>query len=66
MAQKDTKDRLGLSTMNYILLLVAVVLITIGYIVMAHNDITISPILLTFTYLVLVPLALLIRFRKKD
>lgn len=61
-------DKLNLSTINFILLAIAALVITIGYIVMAFagddlGDKTISPIILTFGYVVLVPLALF--YKKK-
>jgi len=65
MPKKDKKDRLHLSRINYILLGLATLMVTAGYIIMSLNDITISPILLTLAYVVVIPLALLIR-RKVD
>ncbi|MBM4403470.1 MAG: hypothetical protein FJ042_03675 [Candidatus Cloacimonetes bacterium] len=65
MPKKDEKDRLHLSRINYILLAVATLMITTGYIIMSVNDITLSPLLLTVAYIVVIPLALLIR-RKED
>lgn len=64
--KEDKKDRLGLTAGNYILLLAALIIITAGYFIMAAGDITISPILLVLAYVVVIPLALLIRFKKKD
>ncbi len=66
MQKKDKPDRLGLGTANYLLMLLAVVLLTVGFIVMTMNDIVISPILLTLAYVVVIPVSLLIRFKKKD
>jgi len=61
-------DRLNLSTINFILLAVAIVVIIIGYIVMKYagddlGDKTLSPIILTIGYVVLIPLALF--YKKK-
>lgn len=61
-------DRLNLSTINFVLLAVAIVVIIIGYIVMKYagddlGDKTLSPIILTIGYVVLIPLAL---FYKKS
>jgi len=64
--KQEKKDRLALSAGNYILLLAALVIITAGYFIMAGGDITVSPILLVFAYIIVVPIALLIRFKKKD
>ncbi|MFA7057780.1 MAG: hypothetical protein WC155_09530 [Candidatus Cloacimonadales bacterium] len=61
-------DRLNLSTINFILLAVAIAVIIIGYIVMKYagddlGDKTLSPIILTIGYVVLIPLALF--YKKK-
>lgn len=53
------KDRTNLTKLNYILLVVSFLILTIGYIIMSMNDITISPILLSIVYVALIPLALL-------
>jgi uncharacterized membrane protein len=64
--KEKKKDRLGLSAGNYWLLLIALVLITAGYYIMSRNEITFSPIILIVAYAVVIPAALLIRFKKKD
>jgi membrane protein YdbS with pleckstrin-like domain len=64
--KEQKKDRLGLASANYILLAVALVVLTIGYFIMSQNDITISPILVTLAYVVIIPLGLLYPFKKKD
>jgi len=56
-----TKDRLHLGFINYMLLLAAVVVLTIGYLVMNTGDSVISPILLTIAYVILIPLSLLLK-----
>jgi hypothetical protein len=66
--KKRITDRLNLTKTNYIILAVAIVVIIIGYIIMQYGgddlgDKTISPILLTIGYVVLVPLALLYKKR---
>ena len=58
MAAKD-KDRLGLKSINYILLVISTVIIGLGYLIMRLNDITVSPLLLTAVYVFLIPFALL-------
>ena len=45
--KEEKKDRLGLSAGNYILLVIAFVVITAGYII-------------------IIPIALVLRFKKKD
>ncbi len=61
MLKKEEKNRLHLSRINYILLAIATLMVTAGYIIMSLNDITISLILLIIAYVVVIPLALLIR-----
>ncbi len=69
--RKKTTDRLNLTSTNFILLAIAVVVIIIGYIVMKYagddlGDKTISPIILTIGYVVLIPLALFYKKREND
>lgn len=64
--KENKKDRLNLSKGNYIMLVVALVVLTLGYFVMSTNDITISPLLVTLAYVALIPFALLFNFQKKD
>jgi len=68
MMKNKIYDRLNLSTINFILLAVAIAVIIIGYIVMKYagddlGDKTLSPIILTIRYVVLIPLALF--YKKK-
>lgn len=60
MAKKE-KDRLGIGKINYLLLLLAAILLALGYIIMSFNEISISPVILVAVYLVVIPLALLYR-----
>jgi len=64
--KEQKKDRLGLASGNYILMLVALIVMTAGYFIMAGNEITVSPILLVIAYIIIIPLSLIIRFKKKD
>ncbi len=69
--KKRITDRLNLNKTNYILLTIAIVVIIIGYIVMQYGgddlgDKTISPIILTIGYIVLVPLALFYKKREDE
>ena len=62
-------DRLGFTKTNYILLTISIAVVIIGFLVMryaktVYGDITISPILLTIAYVVLIPLAIM--YKKKD
>jgi hypothetical protein len=65
MASKK-KDRLHLGKINFIMLGVAALLIIIAYVIMAANDITISPIILSLVWVGLIPLALLYKAKPKD
>jgi len=64
--KQEKKDRLGLTSANYIIMVAALVIITAGYLIMAKDEITISPILLFIAYIIVIPASLLIRFKKKD
>ncbi|MCS7249894.1 MAG: hypothetical protein N2323_02290 [candidate division WOR-3 bacterium] len=48
---------------NYLLLILGIITIIVGYIVLSSGDITIAPILLVLGYCVLIPLALLLKFK---
>ncbi|MEO0096784.1 MAG: hypothetical protein ABIK78_01680 [candidate division WOR-3 bacterium] len=48
---------------NYLLLILGIITIILGYIVLSTGDITIAPILLVLGYCVLIPLALLLKFK---
>ena len=61
----DEKNKLHLNRTNFILLLVAAIVLVVGYIIMSFNEITISPILLVIAYAVIVPFALLYHSKKK-
>jgi hypothetical protein len=66
-AMKEVKkDRLGLAAGNYFLLIAALVIITAGYIIMGQNEISLSPILLVVAYVIIIPVALLIKFKPKN
>ncbi len=67
--KKKYTNKLNLTKINYILLIIATLVIVAGYVIMKYagddlGDKTISPIVLTIGYLVLVPLALF--YKKKD
>ena len=64
MPHKDN-DRIGLGKANYILMIVAAIILIAGYFIMSANEITISPILLIITYVIVIPFALLWRPRQK-
>ena len=64
--KEQKKDRLNLSKGNYFMLAVAIVILALGFFIMSKNDITVSPLLVTLSYVVLIPFALLYNFKKKD
>jgi len=59
------EKKINLDKRNYIILLIGIGLITIGYLTMKTGDHTISPIILIIAYCVVVPLALLAPSKKK-
>lgn len=65
MSEKEDK-RLGLKRANYLCLIASIILLTLGFIIMGLNDITISPILMTIAYVIVIPLSLLWRSSKRD
>ncbi len=64
MSKKN--DRLQLGKINYLILLLAAVLLIVGYIIMSFNEITISPLILVAVYVFLIPFALLYKAKPKD
>jgi len=60
------KKRLNLGKANFLILITALILLVLGYIIMALNEITISPIILTVAYLIIIPLGLLYKPKNKD
>lgn len=54
----------GITKKNLIILLIAIVLITIGYIIMEQGDAVISPIILIISYVIIIPVALLFPTKK--
>jgi len=63
--KEDDKNKLHLGKINYILLLIAAIVLVIGYIIMSFNEISVSPILLVLAYAVIIPFALLYQPKKK-
>ena len=64
MSKND--KRLHLGKVNFLLLILAAVLLIVGYVIMSLNDITISPILLLLVYAFLIPFALLYKGKPKE
>ncbi len=65
MKNKEEKNKLHLNRINFILLLIAAIVLVAGYIIMSFNEISLSPILLVFAYAVIIPFALLYQPKKK-
>jgi len=63
--KEDEKNKLHLGKINYILLLIAAIVLVVGYIIMSFNEISVSPILLVLAYAVIIPFALLYQPKKK-
>ncbi len=62
----DPKKRLQFGKLNLIILIVAAILLVLGYIIMSFNEIKISPLILVAVYVVLVPLALLYKGKSRE
>lgn len=62
----ERKNKLNLGKTNFMLLILAALLLIIGYVIMSFNEITISVIILIGTYAFLIPFALLYRPKKKE
>jgi hypothetical protein len=60
-----TKDKLHLSKVNFLLLLLAAILLIVGYFIMSLNEIAVSPVILCAVYVCLIPIALLYQPNKR-
>lgn len=63
---KKSKETLGFTRINYILMAVGLAIIVVGYILLAVGDITGAPILLVLGYCAVLPLAILMSKKHKD
>ncbi|MBM3314637.1 DUF3098 domain-containing protein [candidate division WOR-3 bacterium] len=61
---KKVRPQVALAPGNYILMAVALLTIAVGFIILARGSITAAPILLVLGYCVLVPLSLMLTFRR--
>ncbi|HPV14103.1 MAG TPA: hypothetical protein PL126_00470 [Candidatus Cloacimonadota bacterium] len=59
-------DKLNLGKVNFLILIIAAVLLVVGYFIMAMNDIVISPLILSLVYAVIIPFALLYKPKDKE
>ena len=65
MKNKEEKNKLHLNRINFILLLIAAIVLVAGYIIMSFNDISLSLVVLVFAYALIIPFALLYQPKKK-
>ena len=63
--EQDRSGWFGLGRANWAVLGAAVVVIVIGYILLDRGSITAAPMLLVLGYVVLVPVGLLLGYRKR-
>jgi hypothetical protein len=59
-------NKFNFTKKNSILMLIAIVFITIGYLILNTGEITLSPIILVISYAVLVPVAIIVGAEKKQ
>lgn len=65
MSDKE-KKRLNLGKTNFAILILALILLVLGYIIMTQNEITVSPIILAIAYAIIIPFGLLYKPKNKD
>lgn len=65
MKEKRRKDKLTLKRENYLLLLLGVILILLGFYFLWKKFLILAPILLVAGYCIIIPISLLIRFDGK-
>lgn len=59
-------NKFNFTKTNLIILIMAILLLLVGYIVLSTGDRTISPILLIISYVVLIPFAFLLKKNDKN
>ncbi|KPJ48800.1 MAG: hypothetical protein AMJ41_04205 [candidate division Zixibacteria bacterium DG_27] len=59
------KDTLGFTKKNYYLFALGLVIIVVGFISLRMGSITLAPILLVLGYCVIIPLSIIVDWRKK-
>lgn len=59
-------ERFQFGKINLIILILALVLILVGYLILYSGDRTISPVILVLSYVVLIPLAFIIKPNGKN
>jgi uncharacterized membrane protein len=59
------KDSLGFTKKNYYLFALGLLIIVVGFIALRMGSITLAPILLVLGYCVIIPLSIIVDWRKK-
>ena len=59
-------DKLNLGKINFIILIIAAVLLAVGYFIMSLNEIVVSPLIVSLVYVVIIPFALLYKPKDKE
>ncbi len=62
--KKEKLEGLGLTAGNYIVIVIGLILIILGYFFLKQGSITLAPILLVLGYVVLIPLGLIVDFSR--
>jgi len=60
------KIKSAISKRGYVFLIIALLLITVGYVIMSTGDRTISIIFLIIAYVLIIPISLLLPDKKKE
>jgi hypothetical protein len=63
--KEKEKDALGFTKRNYYLFLLGLVVIVVGFITLRMGSITLAPILLVLGYCVIIPLSIIIDWKRK-
>jgi hypothetical protein len=59
------KNKLNLSVLNFLLLGLAVLFLLFSYVIMSRYDLFISPIVLVISYVIIIPISLIIPLKIK-
>lgn len=63
--KEKEKDTLGFTKRNYYLFALGLVVIVVGFITLRMGSITLAPILLVLGYCVIIPLSIIIDWKRK-
>ena len=64
--KKQEKLKLPFGKKNYLLFVLGILVIVLGYIALGSGSITLAPILLVLGYCVIIPLSIIIRDKKEE